>query len=161
MAPFVVVAAWQAHFGLEAVFLFIALSLLQKSDSELRILFKSRLHGIHWATLCVLLSWPPDKRTLVLGQCFFQSSFFIFLPHCPAPDKRTYRAHGPAESASSAPASCAYITNPRPVTSALWFLRSCIFQLLIKKHSEKCADHVLSPFSFGCRALVSSKPQPV
>ena len=106
--------------------------------SRLRILFKSRLRGIHLATLCVLLAWPPDKRTLVLGQCFFQSSFFIFLPHCPAPDKRTYRAHGPAESASSAPASCAYITNPRRVASALWFLRSCIFQLLIKKHSEKC-----------------------
>ena len=86
-----------------------------------RILFKSGLHGIHLATLCVLLSWPPDKRTLVLGPCFFQSSFFVFLPHCPAPDKRTYRAHGPAESASSAPASCAYITNPRPVTSALRF----------------------------------------
>ena len=113
---------------------FFFLSLLQKSDSELRILSKSRLHGIHWATLCVLLSWPPDKRTLVLGQCFFQSSFFIFLPHCPAPDKRTYRAHGPAESASSAPASCAYITNPRPVTSALW--------LFATFHAQKRAKNI-------------------
>ena len=40
-----------------------------------RILFKSRLHGIHLATLCVLLSWPPDKRTLVLGPCFFHRNF--------------------------------------------------------------------------------------
>ena len=96
-----------------------------------RILLKSRLHGIHLATLFALLSWPPDKRTLVLGPCFLNRHFFLFLPHCPAPDKRTYRAHGPAESASSAPASCAYITNPRPVTSALWFCdlasSSCCF----------------------------------
>ena len=47
-----------------------SVSLLQNSGFETRILFKIRHHGIHLSTLWVLLWWPPDKRTLVLGQRF-------------------------------------------------------------------------------------------
>ena len=70
------------------------LSLLHKSDFRLRILCKSRHHRIHLAPLGVLLSRPPDKRTLLSGPRFSKQSFYLFLPRCAMPDKRTYRNHG-------------------------------------------------------------------
>ena len=73
---------------------FSFLLLFHTSYSRLGILCKSRHHTVHWAPLGVLLSRPPDKRTLLLGLCFSQLAFYLFLPRCAAPHKRTYRDHG-------------------------------------------------------------------
>ena len=83
------------------------------------------------------MSSPPDKQTLVLRPCFFKCLCVLFLSLCLTPNKRTYRAHGPAESASSTPASCACLTSPTRVASGLWFCDRVVSISLLQKSASE------------------------